>query len=178
MTGVYSGLSPISRSAQNQPNQRGRGIGEGQPARYCVLTLLVSQVSFAQAARPVQKEVAGRVGALLTRMTLEEKTGQLTQIGGVAIIPGAPKPEDTIRKNGVGSILWLSETAARRPSSGLSTSTGWVAGIRHRTQPERFRGLSRLTSDLSLAAGGLLGGASRNAERGVRRSGVDGLDFQ
>jgi beta-glucosidase len=45
-------------------------------------------------------------------MTLEEKIGQLAQIGGMAFIPGAPKPEDAIRKGGAGSILWLSDPAA------------------------------------------------------------------
>jgi len=45
-------------------------------------------------------------------MTIKEKIGQLTQIGGVAFIPGSPKPEDAIRKGGAGSILWLSDPAA------------------------------------------------------------------
>ncbi|WP_321477543.1 glycoside hydrolase family 3 N-terminal domain-containing protein [uncultured Paludibaculum sp.] len=50
-----------------------------------------------------------RVEALLRRMTLEEKVGQLSQIGGVAFIPDAPKPEDAIRKGQAGSILWVSK---------------------------------------------------------------------
>jgi beta-glucosidase len=54
-----------------------------------------------------EAEVAQRVDALLGRMTLEEKIGQLAQIG--AIIPGAP-PEEVLRKGGAGSVLWLNET--------------------------------------------------------------------
>ena len=45
------------------------------------------------ASVPSETEVAERVEALLGRMSLEEKVGQLTQIGGAAFIPG-PKPED------------------------------------------------------------------------------------
>jgi beta-glucosidase len=54
---------------------------------------------------------APKVEELLHRMTLQEKIGQLTQIGGVAFIPGAPKPEDAVR-NGAGSVLWLNDPAA------------------------------------------------------------------
>ena len=42
-------------------------------------------------------------------MSLEEKIGQLTQIGGASFVPG-PKPEDVIRKGGAGSVLWLNDT--------------------------------------------------------------------
>lgn len=58
---------------------------------------------------PSKSEVAARVEALLERMSLEEKIGQLTQIGGAAFVPG-PKPEDVIRKGGAGSVLWLNDT--------------------------------------------------------------------
>ncbi len=64
----------------------------------------------AQAAPvPSEAEVARRVDALLGRMSLEEKIGQLTQVGGAAFGPG-PKPEDVIRKGGAGSVLWLNDT--------------------------------------------------------------------
>ena len=56
-------------------------------------------------------DVAPKVEELLHRMTLDEKIGQLTQIGGQAFIPGAPKPEDAVRK-GAGSVLWLNQPAA------------------------------------------------------------------
>ncbi len=55
-------------------------------------------------------EVAQRVEALLAKMSLEEKAGQLNQIGGIELIPGMPLPDDVIRKGGAGSILWLNNT--------------------------------------------------------------------
>ena len=48
---------------------------------------------------PTEAEVAARVDALLERMSLAEKIGKLTQIGGTLFVPG-PKPEDVIRKGG------------------------------------------------------------------------------
>jgi len=42
-------------------------------------------------------------------MSLEEKIGQLAQIGGASFVPG-PKPEDVIRKGGAGSVLWVNDT--------------------------------------------------------------------
>ena len=56
-----------------------------------------------------EAEVAARVEAILERMSLEEKVGQLAQIGGASFVPG-PKPEEVIRKGGAGSVLWLNET--------------------------------------------------------------------
>ena len=53
--------------------------------------------------------VAARVDALIARMSLEEKIGQLFQIGGADFVPG-PKPEDVIRRGGAGSVLWLNDT--------------------------------------------------------------------
>jgi beta-glucosidase len=52
------------------------------------------------------------VDDLLRKMTLEEKIGQLTQIGGVAFVPDAMTPADRVRKGQAGSILWLSDAAA------------------------------------------------------------------
>ncbi len=53
--------------------------------------------------------VKARVDALLSRMTLEEKIGQLTQVGGIALSADSPKPEEAIRKGQAGSILWISD---------------------------------------------------------------------
>ncbi|MBL0159992.1 MAG: beta-glucosidase BglX [Bryobacterales bacterium] len=50
--------------------------------------------------------------ALLQRMTLEEKIGQLSQIGGINFIPDALTPEQRVRLGQAGSILWLSDPAA------------------------------------------------------------------
>lgn len=61
------------------------------------------------ASGPSKAEVAERVEALLGQMSLAEKVGQLTQIGGADFIPG-PKPEDIIRKGGAGSVLWLNDS--------------------------------------------------------------------
>jgi len=60
-------------------------------------------------AIPSEAEVVARVEALMGRMSLEEKIGQLTQIGGLSFFPG-PKPEDIIRKGGAGSVLWINDT--------------------------------------------------------------------
>jgi beta-glucosidase len=56
-----------------------------------------------------ETEVAARVEALLGKLSLEEKIGQLAQIGGLSFIPG-PKPEEIIRKGGAGSVLWVNDT--------------------------------------------------------------------
>jgi beta-glucosidase len=58
---------------------------------------------------PSEAEVAARVESLLGRMSLEEKIGQLAQMGGASFVPG-PKPEEVIRKGGAGSVLWLNDT--------------------------------------------------------------------
>ncbi len=54
-------------------------------------------------------EVAAQVEAILRRMSLADKIGQLTQIGGADFIPG-PKPEEVVRMGGAGSVLWLNNT--------------------------------------------------------------------
>ena len=57
---------------------------------------------------PSEAEVAERVESLLGQMSLAEKVGQLTQIGGAEWNPG--DPEEVIRKGGAGSVLWLNNT--------------------------------------------------------------------
>jgi len=61
------------------------------------------------ASVPSETEIAERVEALLKRMSLEDKIGQLNQVGGADFAPG-PKAEDQIRKGGAGSVLWLNDT--------------------------------------------------------------------
>lgn len=56
-----------------------------------------------------EAEIAKRVKKLLKKMSLEEKIGQLNQVGGADFAPG-PKAEEQIRKGGAGSVLWLNET--------------------------------------------------------------------
>jgi beta-glucosidase len=60
------------------------------------------------ASFPSEAEVAERVETILGQLSLAEKVGQLTQIGGADFIPG-PKPEDIIRSGGAGSVLWLND---------------------------------------------------------------------
>jgi beta-glucosidase len=55
------------------------------------------------------EKVAERVEALLGRMSLADKVGQLNQVGVAAWNPG-PEPEDIIRSGGAGSVLWLNDT--------------------------------------------------------------------
>lgn len=74
--------------------------------RWFAVALLVAGAIAQAAPPPAEAEVAARVEALLGRMSLEEKIGQLTQISGAPFFPG-PKPADVIRKGGAGSVLWL-----------------------------------------------------------------------
>ncbi|MCB9113221.1 MAG: beta-glucosidase BglX [Anaerolineales bacterium] len=60
-------------------------------------------------ASGTDKQVSAKVGALLKKMSLEEKVGQLNQVGGASFSPG-PAAEDQIRKGGAGSVLWLNDT--------------------------------------------------------------------
>ncbi|HTX89598.1 MAG TPA: beta-glucosidase BglX, partial [Anaerolineales bacterium] len=60
-------------------------------------------------AAPSEKEIAKRVDALLKKMSIEAKIGQLSQLAGADFLPG-PKVEETIRKYGAGSVLWLNDT--------------------------------------------------------------------
>jgi len=58
---------------------------------------------------PSEAEFTERVKALLEKMSLEEKVGQLAQISGATFMPG-PNAEKVIRKSGAGSLLWLNDT--------------------------------------------------------------------
>ncbi|MEE4193972.1 MAG: beta-glucosidase BglX [Anaerolineae bacterium] len=54
-------------------------------------------------------EIQQRVNELLATMSLEEKVGQLNQVGGASFAPG-PKADEQIRKGGAGSVLWVNDT--------------------------------------------------------------------
>ncbi|HSD29546.1 MAG TPA: glycoside hydrolase family 3 N-terminal domain-containing protein, partial [Vicinamibacteria bacterium] len=73
-----------------------------------LVALAASTPAFAQSAPPEDGQLRARVEALLARMTLEEKIGQLNQVAG-GLFPGA-KPEEALRRGGAGSILWLNDT--------------------------------------------------------------------
>jgi beta-glucosidase len=71
-----------------------------------------ASVSRPGSAPLTDQQVDEKVNALLRQMTLEEKIGQLTQLPGVAFIPGSVRPDERIRKGEGGSVLWLSDPAA------------------------------------------------------------------
>jgi len=54
-------------------------------------------------------KIKTKVEELLAKMTLEEKIGQLTQVGGVQFGPNMPKPEDVIKQGQAGSVLWVND---------------------------------------------------------------------
>ncbi len=58
---------------------------------------------------PTDSEVAARVNAILERLSLNDKIGQLAQVGGADFNQGS-KPEEIIRQGGAGSVLWLNDT--------------------------------------------------------------------
>ena len=58
---------------------------------------------------PSEAEMAEKVDALLKKMSLAEKVGQLSQIGGADWNQG-PTPDEVIRERGAGSVLWLNDT--------------------------------------------------------------------
>lgn len=70
-----------------------------------------SSSNTSQTRQTTEGAVHERVEALLRNMSLTEKVGQLTQIGGASWNQG-PKPEDVIRRGGAGSVLWLNDTQA------------------------------------------------------------------
>ena len=55
------------------------------------------------------EETTRVVNALLAKMSIDEKVGQLAQISGANFLPGVD-PEEIIRKGGAGSVLWLNDT--------------------------------------------------------------------
>ncbi|MBS1875969.1 MAG: beta-glucosidase BglX [Acidobacteria bacterium] len=76
-----------------------------------LLFILLSATAVTVPAAESEATVKARVDKLLSQMTLDEKIGQLAQVGGLAFLPDAPKPEEAIRKGQAGSILWVSDAA-------------------------------------------------------------------
>jgi beta-glucosidase len=73
--------------------------------------------SFAQPpSAPSQSDaqVAERVESLLRQMTLDEKIGQITQVGPDPVGPFGPQPEELIRQGRAGSVLWTIDSARIR----------------------------------------------------------------
>ena len=78
------------------------------------ILLLISITSIAQqpsAATLSDAQVRERVESLLKQMTLQEKIGQITQIGPWPVPPENLKPEDLIRAGRAGSVLWTIDSA-------------------------------------------------------------------
>lgn len=65
-----------------------------------IFVLLFASSIVAQAQQPSDQEIESRVNALLQKMTLEEKAGQLTQFSG-----NSPETLDLIKQGKVGSLL-------------------------------------------------------------------------
>jgi beta-glucosidase len=74
------------------------------------LLLTMTAAAAAQTAPMTREEAHRRAEALLKQMTVEEKVGQLNQAAGIQI-PGlsSEKPDDSIAKGDVGSVLWLTD---------------------------------------------------------------------
>ena len=82
------------------------------PCTVALFSLLtIAPQAAAQARTASGATMEAKIDALLNQMTLEEKIGQLTQVGGIALSPDSPTPDDAIRKGHAGSILWVTDTA-------------------------------------------------------------------
>jgi beta-glucosidase len=80
-------------------------------AALVILLVIGVAATVAQAAPPAtEAQIKARVDALLARMTLDEKIGQLNQAGALSIAPGSAKIEEIVRKGGAGSVLWLTDS--------------------------------------------------------------------
>ena len=64
------------------------------------------------AAQSNDAEINRKVEDLLRQMTVEEKVGQLSQLGGMPFIPDSIKIDERVRRGHAGSILWLSDPKA------------------------------------------------------------------
>lgn len=74
------------------------------------LAMVTTLAAALHAAPPTpDAQVKARVDALLARMTLEQKIGQLHQAGALAMAPGSTSIADVVRKGGAGSVLWLTD---------------------------------------------------------------------
>ncbi len=77
----------------------------------------MNKMKKAGAAASVPSKVAERVEALLGRMSLEEKIGQLNQVGGADFAPG-PRPRTRSAKAGLapscGSTTLNASTSCKR----------------------------------------------------------------
>lgn len=82
-------------------------LSRSLPRSLAIFLVLVAVLSAPIIAQPLgDAEIGRKVDELLAKMTVDEKVGQLTQVGA---FPGMD-PESAIRQ-GAGSVLWLNDTA-------------------------------------------------------------------
>jgi beta-glucosidase len=86
-----------------------RTTGWAAVAAAVVIALVGAGTGAAQTA-PSDAQVRARVDALLAKMSLEEKIGQLNQAGALSLGQGGPKIEDVVRTGRAGSVLWLNDS--------------------------------------------------------------------
>ncbi len=78
---------------------------------FALLACAIAVAQQASSAAMGDNDVNQRVDSLLKQMTLQEKIGQLTQIGPSLPEAGGEQPEDLIRKGKAGSVLWTADSA-------------------------------------------------------------------
>ena len=75
------------------------------PTRFLIIVLLLLSVLSGTGASPQQNDIEKRIDALLAKMTLEEKLGQLQQLDGHAEGNYRPEHVELVRKGMLGSTL-------------------------------------------------------------------------
>ncbi|HEY2857570.1 MAG TPA: beta-glucosidase BglX [Terracidiphilus sp.] len=78
--------------------------------KYAFILLALTLAATTQAQTISRDEAEQRARALLQKMNLDEKVGQLNQSSGI-VMPflGSQKPDDLIAQGRVGSVLWLTD---------------------------------------------------------------------
>jgi beta-glucosidase len=84
----------------------GRSRTRLHPLAGAVMVMLVSASTVANSAPVADADLSRRVDALIRRMTLDEKIGQLTQIGADRPGPNKETAHELIRNGRAGSVLW------------------------------------------------------------------------
>jgi beta-glucosidase len=80
----------------------------GYLSRVLCLMVLITGWAVAQSASPSEADVHRRAQELLGKMTVEEKTGQLNQVSGLATAKSSiQKLAESIKNGQVGSVLWV-----------------------------------------------------------------------
>ncbi len=98
-------LNESAPQAQNNYPIEECSMKSSKPVSFLLPIALFISMAFAIPAQQQQANVEERVNALLARMTLEEKLGQLQQLDGEANGNFRPEHRDMIRKGTLGSTL-------------------------------------------------------------------------